>query len=225
MLRPNSGAVFPDSLQGLWRTAVVESLLEVLSTDHHERDLYLHKLDLILKNDPSIAFEVLQAVLPQRTLLLMRSDRHLHELVNCLTYEQRKILLPLCKDLFHSDVPAILVGGELSLYNYLLANDQLQRYHLNLLAGDPTSPNWATFAKAALKNGYKHAEVMSATQGDGYSWSGEMSGYYQQWVDRFEKLKKSDDLDLQQIGNEGLRWAIPNRDAYRRAEKKEQIFG
>jgi hypothetical protein len=225
MLRPSSGVVFPDSLQSLWRKAIVESLSEMLTSGYHERELYLHKLDLILKRDPSIAFEVLQAVLPQSKLLLMRSDRHLHELVNCLTYEQRKILLPLCKDLFHSDLPAILVGGDLSLYSYLLANDQLHRYHLKLLAGDPTSPNWAAFAKAALKKGHRHAEVMYATQGDGYSWSGEMSGYYQQWVDRFEKLQKSDDPDLQQIGNEGLRWAIPHRDACRRAERKEQIFG
>jgi len=213
------------SLQGLWRTAVVESLTEMLTSDAHERDLYLHNLPIILKNDPSIAFEVLRDVLPQTTHLLMRSDRHLHELVDCLTYEQRKILLPFCKGLFHSDLPAILVGGDLSLYTYLLANAELQRYHLNLLAGDPTSVNWGTFAKAALQKGYKHAEVMYATQGDGFSWSGEMSGYYQQWVDRFEKLKKSDDPDMQQIGDEGLKWAIPNRDACRRGEKKEQIFG
>jgi hypothetical protein len=51
------------------------------------------------------------------------------------------------------------------------------------------------------------------------------AGYYQQWVDRFEKLKISDDPDLQQIGEEGLKWAIPNRDACRRSERKEQIFG
>jgi len=30
---------------------------------------------------------------------------------------------------------------------------------------------------------------------------------------------------MQQIGDEGLKWAIPNRDACRRGEKKEQIFG
>ena len=225
LCRPDVKRLISESFDSLWRRAVVESLTEILTSDNYEHDLYLHKLELILKKDPSIAFEVLLAVLPQRTFLLMRGNRHLYEMVDKLNYEQRKTLLPLCKDLFHSDLPALLVHGDLNLYNDLLANDKLQSYHLNLLAGDPTTDTWAIFAKAALKKGYNHAKVMYATQGDGFSWSGNMSGYYQQWVDRFEKLKKSDDPDLQQIGDEGLKWAIPNRDACLRSEKKEQIFG
>jgi hypothetical protein len=222
---PKNEISIPDSLQSLWRIAVVESLTDMLTSDDYEHELYLHKLEFILKKDPTIAFEVLRAVLPQRTFLSMRNDRHLHELVDNLDYEQRKILLPLCKDLFHSDMPAILVGGDLNLYNDVLADDGLQRYHLNLLAGDPTTANWASFAKAALKKGYKHSQVMFATQGDGYSWSGDLSGYYQQWADRFEKLKNSGDSDLQRIGDEGFKWAILNRDACRRNEKREQVFG
>ena len=49
--------------------------------------------------------------------------------------------------------------------------------------------------------------------------------YYQEWVDRFKKLREHPDPDIQRIADEGIQWSSAGRDAQLKAEKKEVIYG
>ncbi|HEV2435806.1 MAG TPA: hypothetical protein VG077_07395 [Verrucomicrobiae bacterium] len=93
-----------------------------------------------------------------------------------------------------------------------------------LNAGDLTG-EMGCICQGCASKGYKYHDLVNAVDGDGFSWSGDMSNYYQQWVDRFEKLKNTGDPDLQQIGEIGLKRAISQRDACLHSEQRERIIG
>jgi len=223
MFRSTTPHVIAAEHQKQWRSVIIEGLSTILvqaSRDH------IHDLSELLDVDPSMALEILENLFASgRKSHSLIADDLRSELVRRLNKDERKTLLPKCKGLFYSDMPQMLIGGDLDLYKQLLEDKELERFHLDPLIGDPTNPIWIARAKLALAAGYSPMDIAIATQRGGYSWTGGLSGYYQQWVDRFETLKKSGDPDLQRIAEEGLKWAIPERDAHRRSEKKEEIDG
>jgi hypothetical protein len=223
MFRSGTRRAVPAAHQKQWRSVIVEGLSTILVKESRD---HIHDLSELLDIDPSIAREVLDNLLAsERKSHSLVTDGFRTELVRRLNKDERKAMLPRCKGLFYSDLPRMLIGGDLDLYKELLADKELERFHLDPLIGDPTHPIWAPRAKLALQAGYSPADLAIATQRGGYSWTGGLSGYYQQWVDRFETLQKSGDPDLQRIAEEGLKWAIPQRDGHRRSEKKEEIDG
>ena len=219
LIDADSNTKLDDALRALWREAIVQGFSEALTS---ESEIYYHKLPTILDEDRTIALDILQNVLKPDAINPFVRGSAQSDLTSRLNRDERKTLLPLCKNLFYSDIPGLLVGSDLELYKEVLANNELEHLQLRFLAGDPTTNRWAAFAKAALQYGYKHRDLVNA---GGFSWSGDMSNYYQQWVDRFEKLKNTCDPDLQQIGEMGLKRAISQRDACRSREKRERIIG
>ncbi len=223
MFRSKNPPTISEPVKALWRTAVVNGLFEMLIEGHPER---IYDLSKIVYFDPSMAPEVLEDFLSSGpTFHGINLQHSLSNLVQHLTREQRRDLLPKCSVLSHSALPDLLVGSDIELFKDMLAMKELQHFHLGSLQGDPTDPEWIRRAKLALEADYSHEALASETRGGGYSWSGNLSDMYQQWVDRFEKLKVTGDPDLVRIAGAGLGWAIPARDRQLQAERKEAIFG
>jgi hypothetical protein len=223
MFRSSRPREISESHRARWHSAIVAGISAILC-DESRDDIY--DLSGLVAFEPSIAREILDNLLASaRRYHGLVTDKFRSELVQHLSKEERREMLSKCKGLIHSDLPRQLVGSDLDLFKELLATKELEQFHLDLLAGDPTSELWATRAKLALQSGYSHADIAVAVQAGGYSWEGDLSGYFQQWIDRFEKLQRSGDPDLQRIAVEGLKWATPQRDALLRSEKKEAIDG
>ncbi len=141
------------------------------------------------------------------------------------TIREKRKLLHRCKHLVYSSLPAILVGADADLYRELLGIPELKHFHVAPLSGDPNEGNWVALAKLALAAGFSHRDVAHAVESSSFSWTGGLSTYYQGWVERFERLRKHQDPDVQKIANEGLKSFIALRDLERKAERLEEIEG
>jgi hypothetical protein len=80
-------------------------------------------------------------------------------------------------------------------------------------------------AKLALAAGFSHREIAHAVEASSYSWTGGLSSYYQEWVERFERLRQHPDGDIQKIAEEGLKSFAALRDREKKVERKEEIEG
>lgn len=212
----------PHSLYELWRKVVVEALINVAEGD----DDPPHELDRILAADASIAPDVLGGAVKSGNFLMgYRSGRLWAQLVAPLSKEERRELLHRIKRHTHSPLPRLLVDRDPELFAEMLAVPELKGLYSRILVGDPNAGNWAELAKIALSYGVTHRELSYAVNCDGYSWSGRLSNYYQEWVDRFITLRKNHDSDIQRIADEGIKWSSSARDEQLKIEKKEAIYG
>jgi hypothetical protein len=213
----------PSSLRSSWGVVVVQSLIEF--ADEHEND---HPYDLveILAFDSSIAPAVLNGILNSGSQIHGYSAGELmSQLVAPLGKVERRLLLHRCRHLAYSPLPHLLVGKDEDLYRELLDITELKGSYSKALIGDPNEGNWTALAKVALAAGHSHQDISCAVNSGGYSWSGGLSTYYQEWVDRFGKLRLNPDSDIQQIADEGLKWSQAQRNAERRSERREEIHG
>jgi len=212
----------PDSLHELWRKVVIEALINVAEGD----DDPPHDLDRILTADPSIVSEVLEGTVTSDNVFMgYRSGRLWARLVDPLSKEKRRELLHRIKRHTYSPLPRLLVDRDPELFAEMLAILELKGLYSRILVGDPNAGNWAELAKIALTNGMTHRKLSHAVDSDGYSWSGRLSNYYQEWVDRFTILRKNPDSDIQRIADEGIKWSSIARDEQLKSEKKEAIYG
>jgi hypothetical protein len=175
---------------------------------------------------PFIFFELLEKLTSKQGIYISRSSKEMWPiLVEGLNLQERSTLLKKCKHLPHSGVPELLVGRSLELYGELLTIEKYKDAQLSVFTGDPNDNVWGELAKLALRAGQPASHIAAAVQGRGYSWTGGMSSYYQQWIDRFEKLKLNSDPDLQTIADEGIKWSTEARGRELKREKHEAIFG
>ena len=147
------------------------------------------------------------------------------QLIAPLEAQDRKVLLHRCRHLSYSPLPHLIVGNDENLYRELLSIAELKGSYRKALVGDPNAENWVALAKIALAAGHSHREISHAVTSDGYSWSGGLSTYYQEWVERFAKLREHADSDMQRIADEGLKWSTAQRDIERKSERREEIHG
>lgn len=83
----------------------------------------------------------------------------------------------------------------------------------------------ATLAKVALAAGYTPKDLAFSVNSHGFSWTGHLSNYYEQWVQRFAQLSSQDDAELKEIAAEGLKWTTAARDFERAREKLQAVEG
>jgi hypothetical protein len=223
MFRGRDRKPIPTELLGLWRDAVIEglALLPGGGIDHVPYDL-----ESIFLFDPHIKKPTLEKILASGNGFHgLLTDGLLSQLVAGLKEEERRALLKKCKGVSYSSLPGLLVGRDAELYKELLAIPELKHFHLDPLCGDPNRPGWAALAKVALAAGYSPKDLAFSVNSHGFSWTGHLSNYYEQWVQRFAELSSQDDVEVKEIAAEGLKWATAARDFEREKEKIEAIEG
>ena len=223
MFRSKSKDGIPKIIFDLWRSNIVQGLAESAATDKEEVPYDLREL---LASHPTIGSDALDK------LISSGSEFHgfvaggmIHLLVGRLEKEEKRKLLHRCKHLVYSPLPRLLVGSDRDLYRELLSIAELKDFHLAALSGDPNEANWAELAKLALVAGFSHRDIAHAVESSSYSWTGGLSTYYQEWVERFERLRQHHDADMQKIADEGLKSFIALRNRERKMERQEEIHG
>ncbi|MEP6670565.1 MAG: hypothetical protein ABJF10_15500 [Chthoniobacter sp.] len=221
MFRARRGVPF--SLRASWSGIVVQSLIRL--ANGHDAD---HPYDLtqILAFDSSIAPAVMNGILNSGVEMHgYLAGGLISHLVALLEKEERKALLHRCTHLAYSPLPHLLVGNDEDLYRELLNIAELKRFYRNALIGDPNAGNWIALAKIALAAGHSPKDVSYAVNSGGFGWSGGLSNYFQEWVERFEKLRQNADPDIRRIADEGLKWSKAQRETERRSERLQEIHG
>jgi len=117
------------------------------------------------------------------------------------------------------------VGADEDLYRELLGISELADFHLSPLQGDPNDANWIVLARLALAKGHSHTELAHAVEPSSYGWTGGLSGYFQEWIERFERLRESDDSDIKKIAEAALLSFTARRDREKKLERLEEIHG
>ncbi len=202
-----------ESLKDVWRTAVINCI---------ERG---YEGEEIFRKDPAIAFEWLQLRIRKTAVFPYGSDGLLNTALQVISLEQRKRLLEQIGDGFwDSEVIHGIVDDEPEIYHILLQNQQLKRFHLSPLAGNPTGA-WIDKALLALDAGYFASDVSQAVFGSFRFWSGNESTYWPQWAESFEPLLTHDEPRIRSVGQIGKDNALAQRDRALTRERLEDIYG
>ena len=165
-----------------------------------------------------------------------------------LGIEQRKTVLErlTSADKIHVTAGVIerLVGGDLDLYRRLLRSETLKDHHLDPLhrASDwrksdrrnrrgagPLSPSlgdtWREMALAALDHHYSTQQVLDATIGRSWSWSGAESDMWARRRREFEALLNDPDDQIVEIGRAGVKYTTESERYALDRETKEAVDG
>lgn len=207
----NSQGTVPPDLYPDWKSAVLRSDAD---------DTWIPE---ILKHEPALAEEwLIQHLASAKDIL--RSDV-CRSITERLDQAARRRLMSTMPATYRTQrIAKALVGNDLELYRELLNNVRLKHFHLDPLHG-MKAPKWRDMALAALDAGYSPELVADAVHGGSTSWSGPESGYWQEWVDRFLLLEKSDDDRMKQVADFGVRNAQRRRDVALVHERHEAIYG
>lgn len=223
MFRSKSKDGIPKSIFDLWHATIVQGLAEVARTDQGEAPYDLREL---FASYPTMGPEVLDQLISSGSQFHgFVTGGMIHLLVAPLEKEEKRKLLHRCKHLVYSPLPRLLVGSDRELYQELLSIPELKDFHMAPLSGDPNEANWIDLAKLALAAGFSHRNVSHAVESSSFSWTGGLSTYYQEWIERFERLRQHQDVDMQKIAEEGLKSFVALRDRERKIERQEEIHG
>ena len=179
----------------------------------------------VLKKDSSLSFEWLQRRLSEPFLGLFRLDKAIEAAIDSLSLEQRHMILQQ----LDTRQPSILmvqrlVGDNLALYSTILRDNGLKSLHLMPLPGAPEGI-WLDKATLALDSGYDSEYIANATFPQYWSWFGEQSGMWAQWIAQFDRLLVHKDERIQAVGELGKTRAEAARDKALTSEREEAIQG
>jgi hypothetical protein len=224
----------PDELFEDWKRAIVQHVDE-----HNE-----HFLERIFPKHPDIAYEWIAWRLDgictdtRPFYFGLRYDRALPAAIGALNRDQRLDLInKLPRTSSVRQLVRSLVGGDLKLFLHLLSREELEGVRLDPLCidnDDRPHPqpvvqefglHWPKMAIAALDRGFSEADIFSATQGSGFSWSGPLSSMYASRLIRFEKLLQHEDVRLRKVGQIGVNYFSKLRDDHLAAEKRAAVRG
>ena len=138
-----------------------------------------------------------------------------------------------------------LVGGDLDLYRRLLRSETLKDHHLDPLhrapdwrkserrrIHDDSGPlfqslddTWREMALAALDHHYSTQQVLDATIGGSWFWSGEESDMWARRRLEFEALLNDSDDQIVQIGRAGVEYTTERERYARDRETMEAVDG
>jgi len=204
-----------DSLCGDWRDVVINRV---------SNDYWLRR---VLKDDPLLAYEWLQARMVKQAPELFRYENTVETAVNALDIEARRRILHQVPETYEvAELVACLVSENLALYRELLNDERLKRLHLVPLLGHPEGV-WVEKAKLALDAGYSFEEVANAVYGYPMiiSWDGKESAMWAGWVERFDLLCSHEDERIRKVGEAGKAKAKAFRNRALEQERNEAIYG
>jgi hypothetical protein len=178
-----------------------------------------------LRTDPALAMEWLTDRLSGNKEL-WRYDETIDAALGGLSVEDRRQLIGvLPADLFSPETVQKIVGNDLSMYRELLRTDRLRQLHLAPLIGLPNLSDWAAKAELALEAGYSASDIADAVFAQGWSWNGNESSMWNDWVNRFNKLCSHSSSHVCEIGRIGSESAARRRDLAIKLERDEEVRG
>jgi hypothetical protein len=207
------GEDIPQELRPAWRNAIVR----------HGRSE--HILREVFGTDPDLAKEWLLARSGADVHSQFREDEAFAHAVAVLDKATRRELLDtLDVDFGPPGFFGTLVGNDKVLFRALLARAELRRVHLEPLEGHP-SAEWSRLAAMALDGGYTPVDVVEATQGLGWSWTGNLSMMWVSWAESFRHLEEHEDERIREVGRIGCERAEAEAAAERERERHEEVYG
>ena len=203
----------PESIAAEWRTAVVAM---------DEDEYWLRE---ILPYDPSLARDWLLAHVQRNPFRFMKISPSVRVAVDALsTGDRRDVLRALPEDFRDDQLVAALVGDDLDLFRELLASGRSNRVRLSPLLGRPDE-SWADKAVVALDSGASPEEIVAASYGTGYSWTGNISDMWKEWVSAFEPLLEHPDRRIRLVAEIGRKRAEDARQRALARERTERVRG
>lgn len=129
----------------------------------------------------------------------------------------------------------LLVGDDLDLYHRLLNSKTLKRHHLDPLERasnwESETPvqtldgTWRRIALAALDHGYSTQDILDATNGRVWSWSGAESEMWARRRRGFEALLNDPDDRIVRIGRAGVEFTTKSERYAIQRETEEAVEG
>lgn len=216
------GVIRP-SLRDDWEKAILRSGIENSS----EQRFWLGE---ILSKEPDLSSRWLSSLISES------SDKHssflyrnvIRAAVSGLPRSARLEILEQIPDEYGFDTLVIdLVDKSPEIYQRLLSNSRLQRYHLTPLSGDIIDA-WFRLATMATQAGYsatdiatatmeEHTDILSNMDGEADKWSG--------WIKRFEKVRSDTDPTLRKIADVGIEIATKRLKSAQIRLRNESVYG
>jgi hypothetical protein len=211
----------PNRLSAAWRHAILRSVDEGSTRSHDE-----YWLGKILSKDGELAEKWLLSVLNREDATLRYGIQEVAtKAVSSLDLAQRRRVLAAVRSGFGTaDIVEHLIGESLELYGELLRATELRRYHLAPLAGMPDKP-WQSKALLALDADYSTNDIVAATLGQGWSWSGPESAMWAGWRSAFEELVDDSDSRISRIGERGVEVMVKRQQKALQEERREAVYG
>lgn len=207
------GENIPGELRAAWRSAIVR----------HSRSEYI--LREVFSADPELAKEWLLARRGDEVHSRFREEEAFSHAVAVLDIPSRRELLDAIDvDFGPSGFFGTLVGNDEELFRALLSRAELRRAHLEPLEGHP-SAEWSGLAVVALDAGYTAEDLIDATEGLGWSWTGRLSLMWDGWAESFRLLEHHEDERIREVGRKGRERAEAQAAAERERERQEDVYG
>ncbi len=184
-------------------------------------------LEVILSNDPSLAFDWIEAQLnaPGDERPSFVSPRGLFPAaIRALDGEQRSVLLQgLPADSLGARLLPYLIGQSLALYRQLLERPELRRYHLEPLAGKVPDGVWKEMASLALAAGHDPKRIAEVS----YRYGGAGFGveHWMKWENAFKTWASSAEGRLLEVARHGVTIAEEELSKARAEEREFEMTG
>lgn len=230
LLKHESPAVAVAAAKGEWyadpKYEIRESLYESWRNVIVNRATEGYWLKQVFRRDPTLAYNWLETQLARSDFMFFRRDDETKAAIDSLDATVRKEVLRLVSsDRLRSDeLVAYIVGDDLDVYKMLLSSKRLRALHLAPLLGFPEGA-WAQKALLALDAGHSAEKVAESVHGGFYSWSGNESDMWGEWVEKFEALCSHENERIQEVGVIGRHHAKARQNSALQRERNEAVFG
>lgn len=184
-----------------WRQAILRAPADEAEISQHDE----YWLGKILSKNGRLAEEWLVSKFGRRDgdAGSWRVEGIAVKLVSVLDAAQRaRVLAELRSDGHAEKLVKGLVAADVDLYRELLGRRELAEHHLAPLAGKPDE-SWRRMALLALGTGHSVEDIVRATLGRSYFWTGPVSKMWADWRQAFEKLLDDADGRIGRIGERG----------------------
>lgn len=179
----------------------------------------------ILEGNPSLSHDWLRTQLRFGNYLLGRDDGPVSAAIDALDHEGRCCILGLLpSSRVNDDFVARLISSDVDLYLRLLNDVRLTAFHLAPVA-DVKSTGWARMVSVALAHGVSTAKIAKAIIPKTWSWIGNESAMWSEWILDIESLALEGDTDIQAISQTVRASAIAKRDCALTLERREAVLG
>lgn len=179
----------------------------------------------ILEGNPSLSHDWLRTQLRSGKYLLGRDDGPISAAIDALDHAGRCCILGLLPSgRVNGDFVARLISNDVDLYLRLLNDVRLTAFHLAPVA-EFKSTGWSRMVNVALAHGVSTAKIAEAIIPKTWSWIGNESAMWSEWILDTENLALEGDADIQAIAQTVRASAIAKRECALKLERREAVLG